>query len=99
MPTLKAIFWNPTLLFQPRELSRIFMANLWVLFGPGTDNASKTVKEGLITPNAYGIVLDIGAGWWYLLTLHQRDTDILTENTQGMDIASCISAGHEYRVT
>jgi len=67
IPTLKEILWNPTLLFRPRALSRIFMANLWVLFGPGTDNGAKSVKEGLITPNAYGIVLDIGAGWWFLL--------------------------------
>ncbi|KIM43895.1 hypothetical protein M413DRAFT_442966 [Hebeloma cylindrosporum] len=62
IPTLKAILWNPTLLFRPRALSRIFMANLWMTFGPGVDSSAKAVKEGLITPNAYGIVLDIGAG-------------------------------------
>jgi hypothetical protein len=63
IPTLKAILWNPTLLFRPHALSRVFFAHLWKMFGPGVDDNGKSVKEGLITPNAYGVVLDIGAGW------------------------------------
>lgn len=66
IPTLKSILWNPTLLLRPRALSRVFMAHLWKTFGPGVDSNAKEVKEGLITPNAYGIVLDIGAGLWIL---------------------------------
>jgi len=72
VPTLKAILWNPTLLFRPRAFSRVFMANAWVLFGPSIDKNGKRVKEGLITPNAYGIVLDIGAGWCSLLIYIER---------------------------
>ena len=62
LPTLKAVLWNPTLLFRPRALSRVFFAHLWKIFGPGVDGNAKSVKEGLITPNAYGVVLDVGAG-------------------------------------
>jgi len=38
------------------------MSHIWVLFGNPTDEAGRPTKEGLITPNAYGVVLDIGAG-------------------------------------
>ncbi|KAJ3488074.1 hypothetical protein NLJ89_g11653 [Agrocybe chaxingu] len=62
VPTLTSILRNPTLLFRPYELSRVFMANVWAVFGDGVDTGGKEVKEGLITPNAYGVVLDIGAG-------------------------------------
>jgi hypothetical protein len=62
IPTLKAILWNPTLLFRPRALSHVFFAHLWKMFGPGIDDNAKSIKEGLITPNAYGVVLDVGAG-------------------------------------
>ena len=38
------------------------MAHIWVLFGNPTDEGGRSTKEALITPNAYGVVLDIGAG-------------------------------------
>ena len=38
------------------------MAHIWVLFGNPTDEGGRPTKEGLITPNAHGVVLDIGAG-------------------------------------
>ncbi|KAK7457127.1 hypothetical protein VKT23_010427 [Stygiomarasmius scandens] len=61
-PTLKAIFARPSLLFQPSLLSRTFMSNVWLVFAGPTDEGGREVKQSLITPNAYGIVLDIGAG-------------------------------------
>ena len=67
-PTLKDIFHNPSLLFRPQSLSRVFMAHLWVVFGDGIDQNSKDVKKHLITPNAYGSVLDIGAGSRFFLS-------------------------------
>ncbi|KAF8968519.1 S-adenosyl-L-methionine-dependent methyltransferase [Flammula alnicola] len=62
MPTLKAILASPTLLFRPHALSRVYMANLWLTFGDGVDGNGKDTKNALITPHAYGVVLDIGAG-------------------------------------
>jgi hypothetical protein len=62
IPTLKAILWNPTLLFRPRAFSRVFFTHLWKMFGPAIDDNAKSVKEGLISSNAYGVVLDVGAG-------------------------------------
>jgi hypothetical protein len=61
-PTLLALWKSPTLLLNPPKFSRILFANIWVGFGPATDENWKQVKEKLITPNAYGVVLDIGAG-------------------------------------
>ncbi|KAG1900512.1 uncharacterized protein F5891DRAFT_1128413 [Suillus fuscotomentosus] len=51
-PTIIAIWHVSYLLFQPLEISRIFIA----------DEAGRAVKKGLITPHAYGVVLDLGAG-------------------------------------
>lgn len=38
------------------------MAHIWALFGNPTDEGGRSTKEALITPNAHGVVLDIGAG-------------------------------------
>ncbi|KAF6756750.1 hypothetical protein DFP72DRAFT_893672 [Ephemerocybe angulata] len=62
-PTLKEIIARPSLLLSPTEISRIFMAKLWARgFGDGIDEAGRSTKEHLITPNAHGSVLDLGAG-------------------------------------
>jgi hypothetical protein len=61
-PTLKSVLRNPLLLLRPAKLSRLYMDNLWVIFGDGTDSSAKATKEILITPYAHGAVLDIGAG-------------------------------------
>ncbi|THU98986.1 hypothetical protein K435DRAFT_659871 [Dendrothele bispora CBS 962.96] len=61
-PTLRAIFARPSLLFRPSLLSQTFMANVWLVFAGPTDEGGRAVKQGLITANAYGTVLDIGAG-------------------------------------
>ncbi|CAK5277987.1 unnamed protein product [Mycena citricolor] len=58
----KAIWATPSLLFRPRELSRISMNALWMLFGEGSDQGSRDDKIKLIRANSYGTVLDIGAG-------------------------------------
>ena len=65
LPTLAAIFKDLTLLLHPHALSRIVMHNIWVLFGEGADTNARDVKTKLITPNAYGVVLDVGAGTWF----------------------------------
>lgn len=61
-PTVMAIWHVPSLLFQPLEISRIFMSHVWDLCGDSADEAGRAVKKGLITPHAYGVVLDLGAG-------------------------------------
>lgn len=61
-PTILAIYHNPSLLLQLHELSHIFMFHVWRLFGDGVDGNARATKQSLITPHAYGVVLDIGAG-------------------------------------
>ncbi|KAI0667412.1 hypothetical protein C8Q78DRAFT_1071854 [Trametes maxima] len=62
IPTLRAVFSSPSLLLHPHKVSRIFMAHVWKVFGNGVDENARPVKESLIPTNAYGVVLDIGAG-------------------------------------
>ncbi|KAJ3555453.1 hypothetical protein NM688_g2567 [Phlebia brevispora] len=47
---------------QLTEFRRVFMAHLWILYGPGIDGNDQPTRATLITPNAHGAVLDIGAG-------------------------------------
>jgi len=61
-PTILAVWQAPSLLLRPQALSRIFMFHVWNLFGGGIDENGKNVKQMLITPHAYDIVLDLGAG-------------------------------------
>jgi hypothetical protein len=61
-PTVVDIYTSPSLLLRPSALSQIVMAHVWIIFGNPTDEGARTAKQGLITPNAYGVVLDIGAG-------------------------------------
>ncbi|KZT20032.1 hypothetical protein NEOLEDRAFT_1123276 [Neolentinus lepideus HHB14362 ss-1] len=61
-PTMLAITKSPMLLLRPHAVSELFMSHVWVNMGPGVDEGGKEVKESLITPHAYGVVLDIGAG-------------------------------------
>ncbi|KAF9033623.1 S-adenosyl-L-methionine-dependent methyltransferase [Panaeolus papilionaceus] len=63
LPTVKALILNPFLIFRPVQISRIFMANVWDKFGNGLDEGIREIKRGLIEANAYGVVLDIGAGY------------------------------------
>ncbi len=65
-PTFSATFRKPILLLNPVQLSRIFMAHVWTLFGNPTDENGRDVKNILLS-NATGVVIDIGAGQFYLI--------------------------------
>ncbi|KAJ7077881.1 hypothetical protein B0H15DRAFT_861292 [Mycena belliarum] len=62
LPTVRAIFRRPGLVFRPTEVSRVFMAAVWAAFAAPTDEGARPTKLGLIGPNATGTVMDIGAG-------------------------------------
>jgi len=62
LPTFRDIIRSPSLLLSPTEISRLFMAHVWVIFADNVDQAAKSTKQALIPQNAYGVVLDIGAG-------------------------------------
>ena len=62
LPTLRAIFKTPSLLFHPQRIAYEYMYHVWAVFGPGIDENAREVKSSFLTPNAYGTVLDIGAG-------------------------------------
>ena len=64
-PTFMAIVNNPLLLLHPVEIRRVFMAHVWMLYGPGMDEGLQSLKENLVKPNACGTVLDIGAGEYF----------------------------------
>ncbi|KAI8976413.1 S-adenosyl-L-methionine-dependent methyltransferase [Trametes punicea] len=67
VPTLSAIFQSPSLLLHPSQISRVFMSHVWKVFGDGVDLNARPVKQSLIPGNAYGVVLDIGAGHGHTL--------------------------------
>ncbi|QRV81125.1 methyltransferase domain protein [Ceratobasidium sp. AG-Ba] len=60
--TFKALIARPSLLLHPSTLSRLFFSFVWEKFAPLVDEAARGVKESLVRPNAYGVVLDLGAG-------------------------------------
>ncbi|KAG8918218.1 hypothetical protein FRC02_002526 [Tulasnella sp. 418] len=85
--TIYSVITNPWLLFQPRELSRTFFSRLWVRFAPLVDEGGREVKKSLITPNARGRILDIGAGHGhsvFYLDRNQVTTYIALEPNYGM---------------
>lgn len=61
-PTIRHISTTPSVLFHPAAISRIFFSHVWTAFGAGIDENGAQLRTSLITPNAYGVVLDIGAG-------------------------------------
>jgi SAM-dependent methyltransferase len=71
-PTLWTVWETPSLLLRPKQLSRIFFAHVWAEFGKFVDENSNGVKEQLIRPNGYGLVLDIGAGHGHTLKYLDR---------------------------
>ncbi|KAJ7902824.1 S-adenosyl-L-methionine-dependent methyltransferase [Mycena olivaceomarginata] len=62
---LRAIYAEPSLIFNWAALSRISFANVWIAFGEGSDVHAREDKTSLITPHARGVVLDLGAGHGY----------------------------------
>ncbi|KAJ2917316.1 hypothetical protein MD484_g3116, partial [Candolleomyces efflorescens] len=72
-PTLRLILADPTLLLRPSAVSRMFMAKIWEGgFANGTDEGARPVKIDLITPNAEGTVLDLGAGHGHSIRYFDR---------------------------
>ena len=61
-PTIVDIYHSPSLLFRPVALSQVVMAHIWLLFSDPADENARPTKQVLITPNAHGTVLDVGAG-------------------------------------
>lgn len=61
------------------------MAHVWMAWAEGTDANGRISKQDLITPHAFGTVLDIGAGLCFLLLAGVKL--ILTSE-------SCIGHGH-----
>ncbi|KAL0948387.1 hypothetical protein HGRIS_010969 [Hohenbuehelia grisea] len=72
LPTLYALWLEPLLLLRPTALSRTFMAYVWAAFADVVDEGGREVKADLITPNATGIVLDIGAGHGHTINYLDR---------------------------
>ena len=62
-PTLQDLAHEPYLIFSLASIRRIFMAHLWKAgCGDGIDMNESPNRKALITPNANGVVLDVGAG-------------------------------------
>jgi hypothetical protein len=61
-PFAAALFSRPSLLLHPSQMSDLFFSILWSPMGEGIDANTAALKTSLITPNASGIVFDIGAG-------------------------------------
>lgn len=68
-PTLGDIFKQLSLLLSPTALAHVFMAHLWAVVGEGLDEGHRETKQNIITRNASGVVLDIGAGISHTLPL------------------------------
>ncbi|KAL0948389.1 hypothetical protein HGRIS_010971 [Hohenbuehelia grisea] len=62
LPTLKALWQRPSLIFTPSALINIFMAHVWSFMAVHIDQNAKLEKAELLPSNAFGVVLDIGAG-------------------------------------
>ncbi|KAK7057671.1 hypothetical protein R3P38DRAFT_2842390 [Favolaschia claudopus] len=73
----RAVVASPALLLDPAALSRVSMAGIWVFFGPGGDGGRRAEKTQLITPNARGVVLDLGAGHGH--TVNYLDRNLVTK--------------------
>lgn len=61
-PFASAIFARPSLLLRPKSFKELWLSILWKPLGEGIDERQSTRKRALITPNAVGVVLDIGSG-------------------------------------
>ncbi|KAG8983876.1 hypothetical protein FRB94_005222 [Tulasnella sp. JGI-2019a] len=77
LPTILYIIQHPFILIHPVSLSRVFFSYVWVLFGPTSDEEGHDVKTKLLTPNASGVVVDLGAG--HGLTVFYLQRNIVTK--------------------
>lgn len=62
-PTLAALRSDPLLLFRVSALRGVIFTQIWSLMSDDVNENGKEVKIKLLTPHAYGTVLDIGAGF------------------------------------
>ena len=62
IPNLRAILAQPSLVLHPKNLKTVVFSNIWAFMAPSVDEGGRQVKESLIRPNAFGSVLDLGAG-------------------------------------
>lgn len=58
LPTLKAVYREPSLVLRPTSVSRIFMAAVWNAFAGPTDEGARAPKLTLI-PHATGVSLPL----------------------------------------
>ncbi|KAJ6617925.1 S-adenosyl-L-methionine-dependent methyltransferase [Mycena sp. CBHHK59/15] len=72
-PTVRTIVNSPSLLINPTAMSRVIMAQLWIVYGKGCDEAARGDRQRLITPHASGVVLDLGAGHGHAANYLQRE--------------------------
>lgn len=79
LPTLWDVARSPSLLLRPSALSRVFMAHVWLPFAIGVDEGGRPTKERLITPHAYGVVLEIGAGRLSIIPNHILHTHLILQ--------------------
>lgn len=61
-PFASAIIANPSILLKPRAFGDLWLSTMWSPMGDGIDEGQASLKRDLITPNAVGVVLDIGSG-------------------------------------
>ena len=61
-PTVQNIAQQPTLLLHPIALRQTFFSHVWAVFSKHLDEGGREEKRKLITPHAYGVCLDVGAG-------------------------------------
>lgn len=62
IPILHAILAEPTLLLHPKKFKIVLFSNVWNFMAPSVDEGGRDLKQSFIRPNAFGCVLDIGAG-------------------------------------
>lgn len=70
--TLWDIMKSPRLLLRPHAIPRIIMSRVWTLWGGPIDEGAREIKQSIISPNASGIVLDLGAGMCGVCDLHRQ---------------------------
>lgn len=66
IPLLRTLLSQPRLLLDPAKMKDLFFEITWRPMGEGIDEGTSELKKELITPNAEGVVLDIGAGGWVI---------------------------------
>ncbi|KAI0782994.1 hypothetical protein C8Q75DRAFT_801008 [Abortiporus biennis] len=76
-PTIKTILHRPSMILHPRQIRAEFMLHVWKPFADGMDKWDMDIKKELITSNAKGVVLDIGAGLGH--TIKYLDTNLVTK--------------------